>query len=84
MGTRVLDHFRDLRLMARKRRHKNPHASIRSKDRSSPFNLRVIQTQAGVFWDVVDTELDHRRFIISTTPHSTRLLAQWILDNVQE
>lgn len=59
-------------------------ATIRSKDKRSPFKLKVVQTDKGVFFDLLDTVTDDRRFIISVTPRSARLLARWILNNVEE
>jgi hypothetical protein len=64
----------------------NPSASIKSADKHSPFSLRVVQTSAGVFFDVLDRadENNGRRHIITVQPQSARKLASWILDNVKE
>ena len=64
----------------------NPSASIRAQDKHSPFALRLTQTSKGCFWDLIDRadENNGRRFLIDTSPQSTRKLAQWILDNVKE
>jgi hypothetical protein len=56
-------------------------ASIAGKDKNSPFRLQVNVTSRGVFFDRVDG--DNKLLVLHTTPRRARLMAQWVLDNVQ-
>lgn len=59
-------------------------ASIKSKQKRSPFKLRVVVTEKGVFWDKLDVTTNEKQFLIHTSQGSARRLAQWILDHTEE
>jgi hypothetical protein len=58
-------------------------AQIAGKEKQSPFKLQVNTTARGVFFDRLDTVDDTKLLVLHTTPRRARLMAQWILDNVQ-
>lgn len=62
----------------------NRSAAIKSKNKTSPFKLRVQIHPRGIFWDLLEGPDTRHRPVITTSGKSARALARWILDNVEE